>query len=119
MSGFNRRFVLAMMPDESSAALRSAAAPRVVAIPNAHIDPVWIWDWREGLREVIATFTAAADRLDQYPDLYFAASSACYYAWVEEMDPVLFGRIRAHVAAGRWELVGGEWIGAGCQLARR
>jgi alpha-mannosidase len=88
----------------------------VVAIPNAHIDPVWIWDWREGMREVIATFTAAADRLDQHPDLYFAASSACYYAWVEEMDPVLFGRIRAHVAAGRWELVGGEWVEPDCNL---
>jgi alpha-mannosidase len=116
MSGFNRRFVLAMMPDESTAALRSPAAPRVVAIPNAHIDPVWIWDWREGLREVIATFTAAADRLDQYPDLYFAASSACYYEWVEEMDPALFERIRAHVATGRWELVGGEWIEPDCNL---
>ena len=105
-----------MTPDESTAALRSPAAPRVVAIPNAHIDPVWIWDWREGLREVIATFTAAADRLDQYPDLYFAASSACYYEWVEEMDPALFERIRAHVATGRWELVGGEWIEPDCNL---
>ncbi|HEY1676002.1 MAG TPA: hypothetical protein VGG50_25030, partial [Streptosporangiaceae bacterium] len=105
-----------MTPDESTAAPRSPAAPRVVAIPNAHIDPVWIWDWREGLREVIATFTAAADRLDQYPDLYFAASSACYYEWVEEMDPALFERIRAHVATGRWELVGGEWIEPDCNL---
>lgn len=54
-------------------------------MPNAHIDPVWIWDWREGMREVIATFTAAADRLDQYPDLFFAASSACYHEWVEPL----------------------------------
>ena len=107
---------MATKPNESSPARGTQAVPRVVAIPNAHIDPVWIWDWREGMREVIATFTAAADRLDQHPDLYFAASSACYYAWVEEMDPVLFGRIRAHVAAGRWELVGGEWIEPDCNL---
>jgi len=105
-----------MPPQESTSAQSAPAAPRVVAIPNAHIDPVWIWDWREGLREVIATFTAAADRLDQHPDLYFAASSACYYEWVEELDPALFERIRAHVAAGRWELVGGEWIEPDCNL---
>jgi alpha-mannosidase len=100
----------------SAGAVRSVARPRVLAIPNAHIDPVWIWDWREGMREVIATFTAAADRLDQHPGLYFAASSACYYEWVEEMDPVLFERIRGHVAGGRWELVGGEWIEPDCNL---
>ncbi|HLH99584.1 MAG TPA: glycoside hydrolase family 38 C-terminal domain-containing protein [Acidimicrobiales bacterium] len=91
-------------------------APQVLAIPNAHIDPVWIWDWREGMREVLATFEAAADRLDEYPDLSFAASSAAYYRWVEEMDPDLFERIRAHVAGGRWELVGGQWIEPDCNL---
>src|ERR1700744_5532644 len=116
MSGFNRRPALATKPNESSPARGTQAVPRVVAIPNAHIDPVWIWDWREGMREVLATFTAAADRLDQHPDLSFAASSACYYAWIEELDPVLFGRIRAHVAAGRWELVGGEWVEPDCNL---
>jgi alpha-mannosidase len=32
------------------------------------------------------------------------------------MDPALFERIREHVAAGRWELVGGEWIEPDCNL---
>jgi alpha-mannosidase len=90
--------------------------PQVVVIPNAHIDPVWIWDWREGMREVLATFGAAADRLDANEDLSFAASSASYYQWVQEADPVLFGRIRQHVAAGRWQLVGGEWVEPDCNL---
>jgi alpha-mannosidase len=107
---------MAATPAESAPAPGRPAEPSVLAIPNAHIDPVWIWDWREGLREVIATFTAAADRLDQHPGLSFAASSACYYEWVEQLDPELFGRIRAHVAAGRWELVGGEWIEPDCNL---
>ncbi len=24
-------------------------------IPNAHLDPVWLWDYREGLNEGVAT----------------------------------------------------------------
>jgi alpha-mannosidase len=88
----------------------------VFAIPNAHIDPVWIWDWREGMREVIATFEAAADRLDEHEDLFFAASSAAYYEWVEQMHPALFERIKHHVASGRWELVGGQWIEPDCNV---
>jgi alpha-mannosidase len=90
--------------------------PAVFAIPNAHIDPVWIWDWREGLREVVATFEAAADRLDEHEEMYFAASSAAYYEWVETMHPALFQRIKKHVASGRWEIVGGQWIEPDCNL---
>lgn len=89
---------------------------KVFVIANAHIDPVWIWDWREGMREVVATFQAAADRLDEDEDLYFAASSACYYAWVERLAPELFSRIRRHVSSGRWEVVGGEWVEPDCNI---
>ena len=93
-----------------------SSVAKVYAIPNAHIDPVWIWGWQEGMREVVATFQAAAERLEENPDLYFAASSAAYYAWVDELDPGLFERIRGHVASGRWELVGAEWVEPDCNL---
>ena len=32
-------------------------------IGNAHIDPVWLWQWPEGYQEVRATFRSALDRL--------------------------------------------------------
>jgi alpha-mannosidase len=95
---------------------QAGARASVFAIGNAHIDPVWIWDWREGMREVVATFTAAADRLDNCEDLFFTASSAAYYAWVQQMDPLLFERVKKHVHAGRWNVVGGEWVEPDCNL---
>lgn len=90
--------------------------PVVFAIGNAHIDPVWIWDWREGMREVQASFLAAVERLDEHHDLFFTASSAAYYAWLEWTDPTLFERIREHVSAGRWLITGGEWVEPDCNL---
>ena len=27
-------------------------------IGNAHLDPVWLWQWREGYHEIKATFQA-------------------------------------------------------------
>ena len=90
----------------------------IFAIGNAHIDPVWVWDWREGMREVLATFTAAADRLDGSDDVVFTASSAAYYAWVQEVDPELFERVKAHVSSGRWVVVGGEWVEPDCNFPR-
>jgi alpha-mannosidase len=85
-------------------------------IGNAHIDPVWIWDWHEGMHEVLHTFRSAADRLDEDPDLTFCASSSAFYEWVEEVDPPLFARIRRAVAAGRWVLVGGQWVEPDCNI---
>jgi len=85
-------------------------------IANAHLDPVWIWDLREGFGEVWATFSAALDRLDERPELVFTASSAAFHAWIEYHDPALFARIKAAVAAGRWYLAGGMWIEPDCNL---
>ena len=48
-------------------------------VANAHIDPVWIWDWHEGMHEVLATFRAALDRLEENGDLVFSASSSAFY----------------------------------------
>ena len=31
-------------------------------IGNAHIDPVWLWQWQEGYHEVKATFRSALDQ---------------------------------------------------------
>ena len=88
-------------------------------IGNAHIDPVWLWQWQEGYQEVRATFRSALDRMREYPEFIFTASSARYYAWVEEIDPAMFDEIRARVAEGRWEIVGGWWIQPDCNIPSR
>ena len=50
------------------------------------------------------------------PTTFFTASSAAYYAWVEQMDPLLFERVKTHVSTGRWCVVGGEWVEPDCNL---
>ena len=83
---------------------------KTLMIGNAHIDPVWLWQWREGYQEVKATFRSALDRLEETPEFVFTCACADYYRWVEENDPEMFGEIRARVAEGRWVIVGGMWI---------
>ena len=89
---------------------------RLHMVGNAHIDPMWIWDWREGMHEVLQTFRAAVDRLDEEPTLTFTASSASYYHWVEQVSPELFGRIKELVAQSRWIVTGGQWVEPDCNL---
>ncbi len=85
-------------------------------IGNAHIDPVWLWQWQEGLQEVKATFRSALDRMREEPRFIFTASAAAYYAWIEQNDPSMFEEIRARVAEGRWQIVGGWWVEPDCNI---
>jgi alpha-mannosidase len=85
-------------------------------IGNAHIDPVWLWQWPEGYQEVRATFASAIDRMDEYPEFVFTCDSVLYLAWVEEHDPDLFAAIGKRIADGRWQQVGGWWIEPDCNL---
>jgi alpha-mannosidase len=85
-------------------------------IGNAHIDPVWLWQWPEGYQEVRATFQSAIDRLDEYPDFVFTCDSSLFFAWVEESDPELFERIRERIAEGRFQVIGGWWVEPDCNI---
>jgi alpha-mannosidase len=57
---------------------------KIHLIGNAHIDPVWLWRWQEGLAEIKATFRSVLDRMDEFPDFIFTSACAAYYKWVEE-----------------------------------
>jgi alpha-mannosidase len=94
----------------------SAAERKLHMIGNAHIDPVWLWQWPEGFQEVRATFQSAIDRLNEYPDFVFTHTSVLFLQWVEESDPELFAQIRSRIEEGRWQVVGGWWIEPDCNI---
>ncbi len=77
---------------------------------NAHIDPVWLWPWEEGLTEAISTFRIAADFCDKHPDFVFVHNEALLYEWVERNDPPLFARIQKLVKQGKWCISGGAYL---------
>jgi alpha-mannosidase len=89
---------------------------KLFMIGNAHIDPVWLWQWQEGFHETKATFRSALDRMEEFPDFIFVASSAAIYQWVEHSDPEMFAEIRQRIIEGRWKVVGGWWIEPDCNL---
>ena len=41
-------------------------------ICNAHLDPVWLWEWEEGAGEALATFRSAAELCEEFEDWYNA-----------------------------------------------
>lgn len=85
-------------------------------IGNAHLDPVWLWQWQEGFSEIKATFQSALDRMDEYDDFIFVCAGASFYQWVEDNNPAMFERIKERVKEGRWQVVGGWHLQPDCNL---
>ncbi len=77
---------------------------------HAHIDLAWLWPYAETRRKMRRTFHTATALMRESRDYRFNQSTAHYYAQVAEDDPALFDRIKARVASGQWEVVGGMWV---------
>ncbi|MFM8258685.1 MAG: alpha-mannosidase, partial [Vulcanococcus sp.] len=108
----------------SGAALESwlqAAAGRRPAgglhvLGHAHLDLAWLWPVADTWQAAIRTFESALGLLERHPQLRFAHSTPALYAWIERHRPALFARIRAAMAAGRWEPINGPWVESDCVL---
>ena len=86
------------------------AKKRVHLVCNAHLDPVWLWHWEDGLTEALSTFRTAADFCENYEDFVFNHNESLLYGWGEEYEPQLFRRIEKLVKAGRWHISGGTFL---------
>lgn len=89
---------------------------RLDMIGNAHLDPVWLWNWQEGFQAAKATFRSALDRMEEDPEFKFSCSQAGVYEWIELNCLSMFHEIQQRVQEGRWELVGGWWIQPDCNI---
>lgn len=94
----------------------TATAPTVTAVGHAHIDTAWLWPVDEGVRKCARTFSTQLRLLERYPDYHFGASQAQHYAFMKDQYPALFAEIRRRVEEGRWEVQGGMWVEADCNL---
>ena len=77
-------------------------------ICNAHIDPIWQWDWPEGASAVLSTFQSAVNLAEQF-NYVFCHNEVTVYKYVEEYAPALFEKIKALVKEGKWHII---WLDA-------
>ena len=91
-------------------------AKKLHLVCNAHLDPVWQWEWEEGAAEALSTFRIAADFCEEYDRFVFCHNEALLYKWIEEYDLPLFERIRDLVKRGKWHIMGGWFLQPDCNM---
>ena len=83
---------------------------------NAHLDPVWLWDWEEGIAAALSTFRIAARFCREYDGFIFNHNEALLYQWIEEYEPDLFQTIQELVKEGKWHIMGGWFLQPDCNM---
>lgn len=105
----------AQLVDVKSKRANASAIP-VRAVGHAHIDTAWLWPLEESVRKTARTFASQLQLIHDYPGYVFGASAAQHYAWMKERYPELYERVKLAVKAGSWELQGGMWVEADCNI---
>lgn len=83
---------------------------------NAHLDPVWLWEWVEGAAETLSTFRTAARLCEEFEEFVFTHNEALLYQWIEEYEPHLFEKIKDLVKKKKWHILGGWYIQPDCNM---
>ena len=88
----------------------------LTGIGHAHIDTGWLWPVKETIRKCARTFASQIDLIEKYPSYVFGASQPQHYLFVKKHYPGLYQKIKQRVKEGRWEIQGGMWIEADCNV---
>lgn len=89
----------------------------IAAAGHAHIDVAWLWTLGQTRRKAGRTFHTVLRLMEQFPEYRFSQSQPQLYDYVRQDYPELFEAIKARVAEGRWEILGGMWVEADCNLS--
>ena len=89
----------------------------VLCVGHTHIDVAWLWTLAVTRDKAVRSFSTVLELMRRYPEYVFMSSQPQLYEYVKEDAPEIYEQIRQRVAEGRWEVNGGMWLEADCNLA--
>ncbi|MCB9503851.1 MAG: alpha-mannosidase [Deferribacteres bacterium] len=95
---------------------RNASALTTTAVGHAHIDSAWLWPLSETIKKCARTFSTQIALIKKYPGYVFGASQAQHYQFMKKFYPSIYEDINQCVKEGSWEIQGGMWVEADCNL---
>jgi alpha-mannosidase len=90
--------------------------PVITAVGHSHIDVAWLWQLKHTREKCARTFSTVNHLMSQYPEYIFLQSTPQLYEYVKQDYPSLYDRIKENIRAGKWEVTGGMWVEADCNI---
>ncbi len=94
-----------------------SAEATTYCVGHTHIDVAWLWTLAVTEDKAVRSFSTVLQLMDRYPEYIFMSSQPQLYAYVKKNAPEIYEKIKQRVAEGRWEVNGGMWVEADCNLA--
>ncbi len=85
-------------------------------IGHTHIDVAWMWRIEQTRAKAVRSFSTELALMEEYPEHLFTSSQPQLYQYVKEDCPEIYEKIKQRVKEGRWEVEGGMWLEADCNL---
>lgn len=88
-----------------------------ICIGHTHIDVAWEWTLAQTREKTLRSFSTVLTLMKKYPEYKFMSSQPQLYKFLMEESPELYKEVKEMVKQGRWEVEGGMWVEADCNLS--
>ncbi len=85
-------------------------------IGHTHIDVAWRWTYDQTREKTQRTFSSVVEMMKKYPEYKFMSSQPQLFAFLKEDAPELYNEVKELIRQGRFEVEGGMWLEADCNL---
>ncbi len=88
----------------------------VTCVGHTHIDVAWLWRLKHTREKCARSFSTVLRLMERFPDYVFLQTQPQLYAYIKQDYPEIYEQIKERVREGRWEIGGGMWLEADCNL---
>ena len=89
---------------------------QISCVGHTHIDTAWLWRLKHTREKVSRSFSSVLQLMERYPEYYFLHTQPQQYAYIKEDFPELYEKIQEKIKEGQWEIDGGMWVEADCNI---
>lgn len=88
----------------------------VTALGHTHIDLAWLWQLKHTREKAARSWSTVLSMMDHFSDYVFLHTTPQLYEYIQHDYPEIFKQIQKRVDEGRWEIEGGMWVEADCNI---
>ena len=88
----------------------------VSCVGHTHIDMAWLWRLKHTHEKASRSFSTVLRMMEMFPEYIFLQTQPQLYEYVKQDFPEIYEEIKKRVKEGRWEVDGGMWVEADCNL---
>ena len=89
---------------------------KVKCVGHTHIDMAWLWRLKHTHEKASRSFSTVLRMMEMFLEYIFLQTQPQLYEYIKEDFPEIYEEIKKRVKEGRWEVDGGMWVEADCNL---